>query len=52
MDKFPLQTEITFNFNNESLGIVIEHDLVMGRLKTNKNGSYDPFEMAIFKKGK
>ena len=46
--KFPKGVEIRYKGKDPaSLGTVIKHDLVQGRLETNRRGSHNPFDVEI-----
>ena len=47
---FPIGSEISYTFNDESLGVVTRHDDINGRLLTNKGGSHNPNEVKVLGK--
>ena len=50
ISNFPINSEISFTGDDDSLGIVIKHDLEQGRLVTDKGGSFSPEDVKILKK--
>lgn len=42
LPNFPKDAEISYKWDDDSLGKVTEHDRVNGRVKTGDKGSYDP----------
>ena len=48
---FPPGTEVAYNFDKTvSVGTVLSHDHVQGRLETNQGGSHNPLEMTTVAK--
>ncbi len=47
--KYPPGTEISYKASTDSLGVVVGHDKIIGRLNTNLGGSHDPLEIKEFK---
>lgn len=47
LPNFPKGAEISFKWDDDSLGHVSGHDPVNGRVYTDKNGSHDPGEIKV-----
>jgi len=45
--KFPIGRKISYKWDNEDLGTVIEHDAVNGRV-ASRGGSFDPFDIKLY----
>ena len=50
LPNFPVNSEISFAGDDDSLGIVIRYDLEQARLITNKGGSFSPEDVKILVK--
>ncbi|MEK7093479.1 MAG: hypothetical protein AAB927_03250 [Patescibacteria group bacterium] len=47
LPNFPKDTEISFKWDDDSLGKVTNHDRSNGRVETDRGGSFDPNDIKV-----